>query len=162
MKSFKKMSILSILTMVLSLIGLFVSAYLFNAHNHLGEAICNFNSVFSCNSVDQSVYSMLFGIPVSLLGIIFYLFVIIGLFKRIYLKKLITRFVSLKTYDFSLLGLLIFGVLFGVYLTLIEAFVIKAYCIYCLISFGITILLVVLFYYEMKTTIYDKKRKKRK
>lgn len=157
MKNFRR-----ILILILGLVGLLLSAYLFKVHGSMETGVCNISSVFSCNSVDQSAYSEIFGIPVSLLGMLFYVAVIGGLLKRTYLKKLVTKFISLKNFDYVYLSMLIFGVIFGIYLTIIEAFVIEAYCIYCLTSFAITILLAILFYYEMKATNYSKLKKKTK
>jgi len=117
--------------------GMIISSYLFYKKIVGGSLICGVSK--GCDIVQQSKYSTLLGIPVSLLGIIYYI-VLFGLIyhnKGKYLK--LTR----KVWVF-------WGLLFSVSLTLLEIFVIKAYCVWCLASFVNIILIssVYIFYKE--------------
>lgn len=88
-------------------------------------AICNINATFSCDIVNKGAYSEVAGIPVALLGIIGYVFFALAaaLKLRAPSDKQVTNFLFYSAF---------FGLLFTLYLTGIEAFVLKAYCIVCL------------------------------
>ena len=86
-----------------------------------------------CVSVNASPYSEVFGIPVAALGGFMYLLargdpLWLGLSRG-------PRPASLV----ALIGFIIAlaGSLFSLYLTAIEAFVLRAYCMWCLISWGL-------------------------
>jgi uncharacterized membrane protein len=74
-----------------------------------------------CEVVQTSIYSHIFGIPVSLLGAIGYLLILAGLFLR---DGHNTRLATL--------GIALFGVVFSGYLTYREAFTLNQYCEWCL------------------------------
>jgi uncharacterized membrane protein len=113
---------------LLSLIGLGVAIYLTFIETTNAEAICG--PIGDCNTVQQSPYSLIFGfLPVGLLGALGYL-AILGLW-------IIQRFLSTKWQQIAWLaiwGMAIFGVLFSIYLTFLEPFVIGATCIWCITS----------------------------
>ncbi|HBI25202.1 MAG: Vitamin K epoxide reductase [Candidatus Wolfebacteria bacterium GW2011_GWC2_39_22] len=79
-----------------------------------------------CDTVAQSTYSAIFGIPLSLLGAIFYAVTII----------LITYYLQRRTKKGlqRVLAMAILGGVFALYLFALQAFVIKAWCLYCVIS----------------------------
>ena len=93
---------------------------------------CDINETVSCTKVDQSDYSSVGGIAVSLIGAKGYLIMII-----LGLIALVQR----PTRPNLTVGLLYLGSVFGfsysIYLTYREAFEIKAYCPWCLVSAGI-------------------------
>ncbi|MBI2330122.1 vitamin K epoxide reductase family protein [Candidatus Daviesbacteria bacterium] len=117
------------LIFILSLLGLTVSAFLFYEYSLSGPMNCPVGN--GCDIVRASPYSKFLGISLPILGIIFYAFMA-GL--SIWRTKNIqdTRFTGLQ-----LLSALA-GFAFGVYLTLLEAFVIGAYCFWCVLSFIIS------------------------
>lgn len=123
--------ITSPLILVLTLLGLAVSGYLAYVEITQTSAVCG--PLGECNVVQASDYAQIFGVPVAILGIANYL-AILGLW-------LIHRMASGKWRRWAGWGLLlltVFGVLFSVYLTLLELFVIDAVCIWCLTSAIIT------------------------
>jgi uncharacterized membrane protein len=86
--------------------------------------------VGDCNTVQQSEYARLFGVlPIGVLGLIGYVAIIIawGIERRgpVPLKRLAALALVLMT-----LG----GMLFSIYLTFLEPFVIGATCAWCLTS----------------------------
>ena len=99
-----------------------------------GSGGCSLNSVLDCTTVAQSKYAVLFGIPVAVWGIIFYSGLLVGTlgvvlrvpFHKI-IKKLrpntVLNIVRYFTY---------FGILFSLYLTYVEAFVLYVFCPYCI------------------------------
>lgn len=79
-----------------------------------------------CDTVAQSKYSLLLGIPLSLLGAVFYAAMIVLL--TYYLRHKTKRGLQQVQY------IAIFGGLFSLYLFALQAFVIEAWCFYCVIS----------------------------
>lgn len=123
---------------VLALIGLGVAAYLVYIEISHAEAICG--PVGNCNQVQSSVYASIFGIPIALLGLLNYSGVILLWFGN--RQKANATFKRLAAV--MLLGLTIFGVIFSIYLTWAELFLIHAVCAWCLTSAIITTVLMLI------------------
>ena len=79
-----------------------------------------------CEAVLTSAYATIAGIPVSLLGVLFYLVILIGLFA--YLESKNTKILKWTLF------LTAFGFLSSLWFVFLQAFVIHAYCAYCLFS----------------------------
>jgi len=120
---------------LLSLLGLGVSIYLAYVEISQVEAVCG--PVGHCNLVQSSTYAQILGIPIAVLGILNYVAIAI-LWAGQRLKPLATLSAV------ALLGLTLFGALFSIYLTLLEIFVIRAVCVWCLSSAIITTALLLL------------------
>lgn len=122
---------------VLSVLGLGVALYLTYVEVTNANAVCG--PVGNCNSVQQSSYAKLFGIlPVGLLGA--------GGYLAILAAWLVQKFGPANYKKISALiiwGMAWFGVLFSIYLTFLEPFVIGATCAWC-ISSAILITLILL------------------
>lgn len=98
------------------------------------NAPCNINSYFNCDAVNKSKYSELFGVPVAVLGLINYIFLLLvglGLLLDFDFTKLNKRLIPKAVLRF-LFGLVSFGVAFSLYLSYAEFFIIQAVCIFCL------------------------------
>ncbi len=113
---------------VLLVLGIAIAAYLASIEVTGNEAICG--PVGDCNAVQQSEYSKLFGfLPVAVLGLIGY--VLIGI------SWLVARIQTGRTQFYAKMGMFIFaliGLLFFIYLTFLEPFVIGATCAWCITS----------------------------
>lgn len=102
----------------------------------------------SCSVVSNSPYASIFGIPLSLLGMIFYLVIFFGaLAYREFENTKVLAAVSFFT---------VAGLLMSIYLTGIQAFVLNTFCRFCLFSaFTSTVLFIlgmkVLFDLKQKT-----------
>ena len=117
----------STLIAVASIVGLIVSyVSLLEHYAVMPSEFCSINETFDCHVVNQSVYSEIFGIPVAALGILAYavLFGGIMLYMRNRSKKLLQILLMLGA------G----GLIFSLYLTSIEAFVLYTWCLLCLVS----------------------------
>ena len=144
---------LAIVIMILALIGVGISSYLFAHHGtDMSEAACEINATFSCQTVDQSAYSEIYGIPVSLLGIIGY-----GLLVLAALMKFLDK-AGDRGLDWFLLLISAGGLAFALYLSAIEAFILNTWCLYCLAQqidiILIFILALVLFFKERRDILY--------
>jgi len=123
---------------ILSLAGLGVAGYLAYIETKAVEAVCG--PVGDCNAVQSSPYAKLFGVlPVGVLGVIGYVLILAAwLWGRL-------RSDRLADYaPLALFGITVFGVLFSLYLTYLEPFVIRAVCAWCLTSAVIITLLMLL------------------
>jgi uncharacterized membrane protein len=121
--------------LVVTVIGLLDSLYLLWIKIANDKAYC-IQGIGDCWTVNTSKYSSIFGIPVSLFGILGYglIVIVILLDKRV-------PFLQQNSLNI-LFGLTLFGMLYSIYLTYIELFVIYAICPFCVIS---AVAMVVLF-----------------
>lgn len=115
---------LRIVLIVLALAGTVIMGYLISLHySHSGESFCNLGEGLSCDIVNKSAYSEVLGIPISILGLLYFLGVLgVGIwgFKKKYLES---------TFMLSVVFLLP-----SLYLTGIEIFVLHSVCIFCELS----------------------------
>lgn len=112
----------------LAIIGLGVAIYLTFIETTQTEAICG--PVGDCNSVQQSPYAKLFGlIPVGLLGVVGYISIL-----SIWILSLFIPEQHRKKTWLALWMLAWLGILFSIYLTFLEPFVIGATCMWCITS----------------------------
>ena len=120
---------------LLSIIGLGVAAYLSYVEVTASKAVCG--PVGDCNTVQESPYARLFGIlPIGVLGLVGYIAILTAWFAQYFGPDSLRKFFSLAIWGMSW-----FGILFSIYLTFLEPFVIGATCAWCLTSAVIMTLL---------------------
>jgi uncharacterized membrane protein len=125
---------------VLCIIGLGVAGYLAYVETTQIEAVCG--PVGDCNTVQQSEYARLFGVlPIGILGLAGFVMILLAWGIGRFAGKRRAAYASL-----AVLGLTTFGLLFSIYLTFLEPFVIGATCAWCLTS---AILMTALFWLSM-------------
>ena len=113
---------------VLVVIGLGIASYLSFIEVSKQPAICG--PVGNCNQVQNSPYAKLFGVlPVGILGLIGYVAILISWGVQTFAPKGLRQFGSA-----SLWGLSLFGIIFSIYLTFLEPFLIGTTCMWCLSS----------------------------
>lgn len=122
---------------VVALIGLFLGTYLtLYKFGYIGQLACG---VGSCERVQTSRWSMLLGIPVATWGLGYYVAVF-----AIAIVGIQPRFAESRAVTLTLLLLTGWGVLFTGWLTSLEAWVIHAWCEWCLGSASLVLLLFLL------------------
>jgi len=110
---------------LLSVAGAVVSSI--SLYHHYGaskSSFCDFGANFNCDMVNRSIYSVVFGIPVALIGIFGY--GVLLFLATLYRAKTETPLI--------LLVASVTGLGFALYLTYVEAFVLAVWCILCLSS----------------------------
>lgn len=124
----------------LAVIGLIASIYLTVSHYRAYmdisySSFCAISRAINCDTISQSKYSIFLGLPVSIYGIIGYTFFLTFL-----------PFASIDKADkrriWSLLGIL--SLLFSLYsvaLAFISTYYIRAYCIMCILTYVVNLLL---------------------
>lgn len=128
---------------MLALVGLCDSVYLsvshYRVYTDIGyKSFCAVSRAINCDTVSQSVYSILLGVPVPVWGIIGYTFLL-----------LLIPFAWFKGADKKRMWTLLFLIalafsLSSIILALIAIFHIRSYCMMCIVSYAINFLL--LFY----------------
>lgn len=125
---------------ILCLIGLGVASYLAYVETTQTDAVCG--PVGDCNTVQQSEFARLYGIlPVGILGVVGYIAISLAWIIRCFAERPLASYASL-----AMFAMTTFGVLFSIYLTFLEPFVIGATCAWCLTS---AILMTVLFWLSL-------------
>jgi uncharacterized membrane protein len=123
------------LAALVALAGLFVAIYLsLYKLGYIGTLAC---SVGSCETVQLSKWAALFGVPVAVWGVVFYVAAL-----GVSLAGLSAPLADSRRLSQLLVAMTGFGVLFSLWLTWLELFVIHAICTYCVIS---AILVTILF-----------------
>lgn len=118
----------------LSVVGLSVSTYLWIAKTGVTELVCG--TFGDCISVNFSVYADIAGIPVAFAGMaVYFVLTILSLLAWFGYESQVT--IVAFTLAFA-------AALFSLYFTGIEAFVLRAYCVWCLISWLVITSLAVL------------------
>jgi uncharacterized membrane protein len=112
---------------LLALVGLTISTYLtLYKVGLLGEIQC---TIGSCEKVQTSPWSYFLGLPVSAWGLGAYITLLVVAVLGVQPRFARERWVAL-----ALFGLAAVGVAFSAYLTYLEAYVIHAWCQWCVIS----------------------------
>ena len=112
-----------ILIKLIALIGLLISAYLsFTALSGGGINYCITGT--ECDVVNSSVYSQILGIPVSIIGLIGYLLILVVSFLSVAKRKKWNYLFVLTTAGLS----------FSLYLTYLEIFKLNVICSFCVAS----------------------------
>jgi uncharacterized membrane protein len=111
-------------TLLLSVFGLGVSIYLTITHFSPHALVCVSNSTFNCEKVTTSPQSEVFGIPVAILGLFFFV-------PMIALCLPVAWRSNDRRIHLARLALSITGVGMILYLIIAELFIIKAICLWC-------------------------------
>jgi len=126
-----------------ALIGLLDSIYLTVLKYSNNKSLC-IQGVGDCWSVNTSIYSEIFGIPIALLGFGAYGFILLLLWAE-------QRHSLIQHYaDFLLFGVTLIGISYSAYSTYLEISVIKASCPFCVVS---AVAMLILFIYSVKRLI---------
>ena len=106
-------------------------------YHHYGSSkttYCDFGANFNCDIVNRSTYSTVFGVPDALIGIVGYA----GLLG------LATSYRTRTATPMVLLMASLAGLSFALYLTYIEAFVLATWCVLCLSSLALILMITAL------------------
>jgi uncharacterized membrane protein len=115
------------LAALIALAGVFVAVYLtMYKLGYIGTLVC---SVGSCETVQTSKWATFLGIPVALWGVGYYVAVL-----AVALFGLVPSRSESRPLSQLLVAMTTTGVLFSLWLTYLELFVIHAICIWCVVS----------------------------
>ena len=123
MKTFHK---LLFILAILAIVGIVDSGYLTYERLSVHIPPCSTHPWVDCGKVLKSEYATLFGVPLSVFGLIHYttfLALVIAVYKR-----------GTQILKQAMLLLALFGGLFSVYLVYLQLGIIGAICLYCMVS----------------------------
>jgi len=136
---------------LLALVGVFLSFYLtLHKLGFIGQLAC---AVGSCEVVQSSRWSVLLRVPVAAWGIAFY-----ATTFGIALAGTLDPFADSRVIPRLLAAITGWGVLFSAYLTGVEVFAIRGYCMYCLTSAALVVVLFVLSVREWRASTAEEPR----
>ena len=121
---------------LLTVLGIADSLYLaishFRVYTDIGySSFCALSQAVNCDTVSQSSYAVQFGLPISVLGILAYVFFLILLSFIKPRPERIQRMWSLLFFVALLFSL------YSVFLALVSTYYIHSYCIMCVIDYAI-------------------------
>jgi len=123
---------------VLGLCGFMVARHIYKHKNdNKNPLVCPIQ--FDCHTVVHSDYSKLFGIPVEILGMIYYMTISFA-----YLFFIFTDNVVPMTLVGFIILLSFLAFLFSVYLIAVQIFILKKGCSWCIVSAFICLLIFIL------------------
>jgi len=105
---------------LVALTGLAVASYLTYVHYRPEALVCTGSG--GCETVQESDYATLVGVPVALLGLVAYAAVLVLAALDTSLCRTLTAVIALAALGFS------------AYLIALQAFVIDAWCMWCLVN----------------------------
>ncbi len=116
--------------MLLAILGVAIATYLTIIHYDRGALVCGLGD---CQTVQNSKYAEIVGIPVALLGLGMYLSVVgLGVLRRLRPERLPLLTMTAFT-------LVLAGAFYAAYLTYLEVAVIHAICEWCVTSALLTV-----------------------
>ena len=127
-------------TVVLTLGGLADSIYLaishYRVHTDIGyKSFCAISKALNCDTVSQSPYAIMLNIPLAIWGIIGYSFLLFLLWWAAGKRAAKERIWSL------IFWVALFFSTHSVILALISTYLIRSYCILCIVSYGVNLAL---------------------
>lgn len=134
-----KLSPAKILVILFSLIGIGIMSYLTYIHYANARSFCDLSETVSCDVVTTSIYSEIFGLPISIMGLGYFLLVLL----------IITVNKSKKAFQY-IFFLTILMLIPSLYFSMLEIFVIKAICILCETSKTLMILTLLTSFFATK------------
>ena len=123
----KKSDIVLIILLILAALGIIDSAYLTYEHFAVDTTVtCGFGIFNECGRVLQSVYSVVYGIPLASFGFLYY--------STLFIALVILTFKESKLIKVLLILLTPAGALISFYLIYLQFFILNALCLYCMLS----------------------------
>lgn len=120
-----RLSARNIALLACSILGLGVSVYLTLAHYSTSvNLVCSDSGAINCTKVTTSPQSVIFGIPVAVLGLVYFVPMIVMSLPMIYRS-------SSRLFAYGRLALSVTGIGFVLYLLYSELFTIHAICLWC-------------------------------
>ncbi len=146
--NFSTLPISHIILTAVGIAGFSLARYIYHCKHKKKPLICPLRS--NCDVVIESKYSTLFGIPLEVLGMIYYGFVTVIHAFFIVAPHYATKWEII-------LGLVASSgaFLLSIYLTSIQAFVLKQWCTWCLTSATFCLIIFVTTYLSMPAGIFN-------
>lgn len=136
----KKTNLIALSAAIVGAIDAIYLSWIKFSHN---ETLCA-PGLGDCFTVNTSRYSEIYGIPIALFGLAAFLFII-----AILLGESRCSFLQ-ENGSLLLFGVSLIGVLYSTYLTYLEAYIILAWCPYCVLSATMITIIFITSIYRLK------------
>lgn len=133
---------------VLGLSGFILSNHIRKSKKKSTPLVCPLNG--ECETVIFSRFSKLFGIPLEFIGMSYYGLIAVSYFIYSFFPQTLPAYAS-----FIILGVTATAFCFSIYLTALQAVVIKSWCTWCLFSAGICTALFILVMFVSEISAKD-------
>ncbi len=134
--------------MLLGTTGFLLSRHIWHSKRQSAPLVCPLNG--KCENVIHSKFSKLFGIPLEIIGMLYY-----GLIAVFYLLYSFSP-QTLPVYaSYIIMGITVTAFVFSIYLTLLQAVVIRSWCTWCLFSAGLCTLIFLLVFFISEISIQE-------
>jgi uncharacterized membrane protein len=120
-----------IIIILLATVGFLVAYLIHKKKSEPKPFVCPVG--FDCHAVVTSKYSTLFGLSLEYWGMLYYSGVVLA-----YIATLIAPEVFTLTFSYLVIGVSTFAFLFSFYLVIVQAFYLRVWCSYCLVSAGLS------------------------
>ena len=132
-------SISSIALIIISLIGLLLSSYIYYKRTRKQKLVCVIGN--DCDKVIKSKYGRTFILPNDVVGIIYYVIILISSIIFLLFPHLLTSVIVIGR-------IFLFGVAasFSVYLAFVQIFILKELCEYCMGANLINVIIFILLF----------------
>jgi len=134
---------LKLIIAALAFVGFLIAGYIHVTKKNASPLVCPLEG--SCDAVIHSDQSSLFGIPVELLGSAYY-----ALMAVVYVFFFLFPSMLHEWFPYSLLVVTALAFIFSLYLTAVQAFVLKHWCTWCLFSASICVMMFLITIIVMK------------
>lgn len=125
---------LAVAAACLAIAGAGIASYLAVENLQGKSGVCTV--VHGCQTVQQSAYGKILGIPVSVPGLAMYVLLLVAAVVVVTNARGLRRLATFLAFNGAL-----FGFCFSLYLTYVEGWVLHAWCIYCIASASLMALL---------------------
>ncbi len=120
-------ALLHFLIVVVASGGFFIAYYIRRQKVHQERLVCPLDS--NCEAVVTSQYSTIVGVPLEIIGMVYYALVVLG-----HATLLVIPSLSRDIYSHLLLAATAGAFIFSLYLTFIQAVKLREWCTWCLTS----------------------------
>jgi uncharacterized membrane protein len=119
---------------VVAAIGFEIATHIRKTKKHGKALVCPVGA--ECDAVVHSDYSKFLGFPVEILGVLYYAFIALA-----YIAILVVPSLAIQELFYLLFAVSGLAFIFSAYLIFVQAFVIRAWCTWCLASAGLSTIL---------------------
>lgn len=117
--------------LILGICGFFIARYIRNHKTKDTPLVCPIQ--FDCHTVVHSNYAKFLGLPVELLGIFYYSFIVITYGLFIFTPGVFS-FLDINTQNIFMISASLVAFLFSVYLIMVQIFILRKGCSWCIVS----------------------------
>lgn len=123
--------LMKFLIMILGVAGFFIARYIRKHKKQNTPLVCPIR--FDCHTVVHSDYARFLGIPVEILGMLYYAFIVVTYVFFVFYPEVFS-FVSADVLNIFMISVSLAAFMFSAYLIGVQIFILKKGCSWCIVS----------------------------